>query len=238
MQRNAGDAPLRRLGRAVLPVADYRVSDRRELHADLVLQSRHQRNPDEGGGRQGALYGIAKFGASPLGVPVRRQLLKHPLPPEVVNQRRIFGGDLPADYREILPLRRMGEKLSHECIAIRLGFREEQNTGRKAVDTMDDKRSLSPGSQGRREERPGGRSIRAFHRHGRKTGGLVQGHDGIVFVEHDQVPLFSAWTVLHCSVPRRIRRAAAGSSARGARPGCIASGSRPGTRRRSNRRSR
>ena len=81
----------------------------------------------------------------------------------------------------------MAEKLSNQCVSIRLGLGKEQNPGRKTVDAMDDKGSLSLPSQFRGKKRQGGRSIGALHRHGRKSGRFVNGHDGIVFVKYDQL---------------------------------------------------
>jgi hypothetical protein len=60
-----------------------------------------------------------------------------------VNERPFFGSEMPANYREILPHWSMAEKLSNESISIRLGFCKEQNPGRKAIDAMYDKGSLS-----------------------------------------------------------------------------------------------
>jgi len=45
MKRNSIDATFRGFLMAILPVADHRMAERRELHTNLVLQSRHQRNP-------------------------------------------------------------------------------------------------------------------------------------------------------------------------------------------------
>jgi hypothetical protein len=104
-----------------------------------------------------------------------------------VNERPFFGADMPANYREILPHRSMAEKLSDECVSIRLGFCKEQNPGRKTIDAMYDKCSLSLRFQFCGKKRQGGRSIGALHRHSRKSGGFVDGHDGIVFVKRDKV---------------------------------------------------
>jgi hypothetical protein len=60
-----------------------------------------------------------------------------------VNERPFLGAETPANYREILPHGSMAEKLSNEYIAIRLSFRKEQNPGRKTIDAMYDKGSLS-----------------------------------------------------------------------------------------------
>jgi hypothetical protein len=82
----------------------------------------------------------------------------------------------------------MAEKLSDECIAIRLSFREEQNPGRETIDAMYDKGSLSLPFKFRGEKRPGGRSIGALNRHSRESGRFIEGHHGIVFVKHQKLP--------------------------------------------------
>jgi hypothetical protein len=105
-----------------------------------------------------------------------------------VNERPFFGVDMPANHREILPHRSMAEKLSNECVSILLGFCKKQNPGRKTIDAMYDKRPLSLRLQFCGQKGEGGRSIGALHRHSRKPGGFVDGHDGIVFVKHDKLP--------------------------------------------------
>jgi hypothetical protein len=82
----------------------------------------------------------------------------------------------------------MAEKLSNQCIPIRFGFRKEQDPGRKTIDAMYHKGSLSLQLQLCGQKRPGGLSIGASNRHGRKSGGFIDGHHGIVFVKHDQLP--------------------------------------------------
>src|SRR5215471_13067541 len=42
------------------------------------------------------------------------------------RERPFFGPEMPANYCEILPHWSMAEKLSNECISIRLGFCKEQ----------------------------------------------------------------------------------------------------------------
>src|SRR5438552_5510718 len=81
----------------------------------------------------------------------------------------------------------------------------------KAIDAMYEKSSLSPPFQFCRKQRPCRRFIGAFHRHSRKSGRFIEGHNGIVFVERDKLQkttispiLFSwsvtalAWKFLHC----------------------------------------
>lgn len=82
----------------------------------------------------------------------------------------------------------MGEKLSNEPVPVRFGLRKEQNSGRETVDAMDDEGSLSPGLQFRNKQGQGGRRLGAWDGDSGKAGGLVDGHNGIVFVKHDEFP--------------------------------------------------
>ena len=61
-----------------------------------------------------------------------------------MNESPLFGAEMPANYGEILPHRSMAEKLSNECVSIRLGFCKEQDPGRETIDAMYDKGSLPP----------------------------------------------------------------------------------------------
>ena len=153
MKSHAGNSPLRRFRQVVFSVADDRVADGRKLHSDLILQSRRQRHPDQRSAPERAFDPIAKFRTSRLGIALRAQRLKHSFTSKVVNERPFLGAETPANYREILPHGSMAEKLSNECIAIRLGFRKEQNPGRKTIDAMYDKGSLSFQSKSRGEKR-------------------------------------------------------------------------------------
>ncbi len=105
-----------------------------------------------------------------------------------MNQRPFLDAEMSADYCEILPHRSVSEKLSNECVSIRLGFCKEQNPGRKTIDAMYDKGPLSPRFQLCRKQRQCGRCIGAFHRHSWKSSRLIEGHDGIVFVERNKLP--------------------------------------------------
>ncbi len=188
VKSDARNPPLRRFLRVVFSVAHHRVADRRKLHADLILQSRHQRNADQRSAGKRPFDGVAKFGASRSGVVPGAQPLRHSFTPEVVYERSFAGGETPANHREILPNWSMGEKLPDERIAIRFGLRKEQHAGREPVDAMDHKGPLSLPFQFRGKKRPGGRSIGAPDGHCRQSGGLVEGHQPIVFVKHDKLP--------------------------------------------------
>ena len=188
MKSDASNSPFRRFRQAVLSVADDRVADRGKLHSDLILQSRHQRNSDQRSGPKRALDGVPEFSPGRFGVAVRGQPLKHSFSSKVVNERPFFGGQMPANYCQILSHRSMAEKLSNECVSIRFGFCKEQSPGRETIDAMYDKGSLSLRFQFCGKKRQGRRCIGAFHRHSQKSGRFIQGHDRIVFVEDDKFP--------------------------------------------------
>jgi hypothetical protein len=85
MKSYAGDPPLGGFRRVVLSVTDDRVADGGKLYSDLVLQSRHQRNPEERSGAKAAFDRIPEFGTGRF-VPARcGQPLKHSLPSKVVD---------------------------------------------------------------------------------------------------------------------------------------------------------
>ena len=132
--------------------------------------------------------GISKFRPRRPGVSLGAQFLKRSFAPKVMNQGPFHRAEAPANYREIPSGWSMGEKLSNERIPIRLGFRKEQNPGRKPIDAMHHKSSLSRPSKRSGKKRPGGRSIRALHRHSRQSGRLIEDEHGIVFVKHGKLP--------------------------------------------------
>ena len=188
VESHAGDEPLRRFRRVIFPVADDRVADRRKLRSDLILQSRHQRNPHQRRTRKKPLDGISKFSARGFGVCLGAQLLKHPLASKIMNQSSLIGLKTSAKYRQILPHWSMAEKLSNQYLAIRRGFSEDQNAGRETIDAMDNMGSLSPQRQSRGKQRQSGRTIGAFDRHRWEAGRFVEDHQGIVLVKHGKLP--------------------------------------------------
>ena len=188
MKSHAGNSPLRRFRQVVFSVADDRMADRSKLHPDLILQPRRQRHSDQRSAPERAFDPISKLRTSRCGVALRAQRLKHSFTSKVVNERPFLGAGTPANNREILPDGSMGEKLSNQCIAIRLGFRKEQNPGRKTIDAMHHQSSLSLQLEFCGEKRQSGRSIGALDRHSRKSGRLIEDHHGIVFVKHEKLP--------------------------------------------------
>ena len=188
MKSDASNSSLRGLGRVVLSVADDGMADGGKLHPDLVLQSRLQRDSDERSGPKRAFDGIPKLSPSSLGVTRRGQSLKHSFSSKVVNERRFFGAEMPANDCEILPHRTVSEKLSNQCVSIPRGFRKKQNAGGKTIDAMYDKGALSPRVQFCGKQRPCGRRVGACHRHSRKSGRFIEGHHDIVFVEDGKIP--------------------------------------------------
>ena len=143
MQSDARNAPLRRLLGMVLSVADDGMAERRKLHTNLILQSCHQRNPDQRSTAQKPFDRIAKFRSRRFRIARTSQLLKHSFLPEVMNERSLFSLEVPAHDGEILPHGSMFEKLLHQRLAIRPGLGEEQDSGCVAIDAMNDKGALS-----------------------------------------------------------------------------------------------
>jgi hypothetical protein len=94
---------------------------------DLVLQSRHQLDTEQGRSRKFALHGIPQLGARRLRIALRTQLLMHAFAPQIMHERPRLFAESSAHYREILPHRGMGEKLSHQLIAVRAGLGKQQN---------------------------------------------------------------------------------------------------------------
>ena len=74
MERNPRNQRLQCFHPMVFSIADNRMPKRQELRPDLILQPRHQFNPDQRSIRKKAFDGIAKFGTSRLGVSRRAQL--------------------------------------------------------------------------------------------------------------------------------------------------------------------
>jgi len=124
VQSDAGNSPLRSFRLVVFPVAHHRVIDRRKLHSNLILQSRHQLNSDQRCAHQGAFDGISKFGASRFRIALDTQFLEHSFPSKVMDQLPFPGDEPSTNHRQILSHGSMGEKLSNESIPIRLGFRK------------------------------------------------------------------------------------------------------------------
>ena len=188
VKSDTSNSPLRHFCRMVFSVADDRVADGGKLHADLILQSRDQRNPDERSGAQRTLDRVPKFSASRLRIGLLRCPLKHTFFSKIVNERPFLGVRMSPNDCKILPRRGMGEKLSNQRLPIRLGDRKEQNPGGKSIDAMDDKDSSSGRFQFCAKHRQGGLSIRIRNRHRRKPCRFIDGHDRVVSVKHGNAP--------------------------------------------------
>ena len=188
MKSNASNEGLRRFRGVVFSVADHRVAHRRKLRSDLVLQSRHQLNPDEGSIRKKAFDGISKLGAGGFGVSRGAHLLKHSFPSKIVHQCPCLSVETAAHYREIAPYGSMGEKLPHQRMSIRAGFRKHQGPRGKTIDTMHDHGALFLALESRDQQRQSGRSVRTLNGHGQESGRLVENDHGIVFVKHRKLP--------------------------------------------------
>jgi hypothetical protein len=153
MQGDAGNPALGRFRRVVLPVADDRVTNGRELHADLILQAGHEGDADERRACERALDGIPKLRTSRLGVVFPGQFLEHAVAAEVVDECPFGGGKMAANHGEVLSGGSVGEELSNERIAVRFRLGEEENAGRETVDAMDDERPLPSSFELRGKER-------------------------------------------------------------------------------------
>ena len=70
-------------------------------------------------------------------IPFCAQFLIHSLSPKIMNQRSPFCGEMSAQHRQILAHGSMREKLLDQRLPIRVGFREQQNSGCEAIDAMD-----------------------------------------------------------------------------------------------------
>ena len=147
MKRHAGNSTLRGFFRTVLPIADDRMPIRGKLHANLILQSRQQRNPQQGSSAKGSFDGVTKLGARSFGIPRRARLLVHTLFSKVVNQRSLLCGGMSTNHRQILSDGSMREKLPDQRVSIRIGLGEQENSGGETVDAMDDQGLLSAGLQ-------------------------------------------------------------------------------------------
>lgn len=80
------------------------------------------------GWREGTIRPEKFSGAPPLNIEciaLHGQSLKHSFSSKVVNERPFPGAKMPPNYCEIPRHRSMAEKLSNECVPIRLGSRKE-----------------------------------------------------------------------------------------------------------------
>jgi hypothetical protein len=152
MQSDASNQLLRRFRVVVFPITDDRVTYRRKLYPDLILQSCGQLNLHKRRIGKNAFDGISKFGANRLGVSCRPQLLKHSFASKIVNQRSCLRAEMTADYCEISSHGSMREKLSHERISIPIRLRKQQNPGGVTIDAMHDHPVVSSASALRRAE--------------------------------------------------------------------------------------
>lgn len=172
----------------VFSIADDRVAHRRKLRSDLILQSCHQLNPDEGSIRKKAFDGISKFGTSRLGVSRGAQLLKHSFPSKIVHERPCLNAETAAQYREIPSDGSVGEKLSHQRISIRTGLRKQQSPRGKTIDAMHNQRSLFLQFEFCDKQRQSGGRIGTPNRYSQKSGWFVENDHGLVFVKHGKLP--------------------------------------------------
>jgi len=187
VEGNARDQPFGRLLRVILPVTDDRMADCRKLCPDLILQSSHQRDPDQRRTGKTPLDGISKFGASRRGVPLGAHLLEHSGASKIMNQDPLLCVETPAKNRQILSHWRMIEKLSNQYLSIGPGFGEKQNAGCETIDSMDNKSQLSLPLKSLGKQGQSGWTIGALDGHSRQASRLIEHHHGIVLVKHGKL---------------------------------------------------
>lgn len=136
VQRDPPDSSLGGFLRLVFPVTDYWVTDRGKLRANLILQTRRQRDSNQRGSAQELLHGIMKLSARRSGLSFTAPLLVHSLTPKVMYQRSFPFLQTPAHHTEIFPHGRMLKKLPHQRVPIPLRLRKQQYPGRKPIDAM------------------------------------------------------------------------------------------------------
>ena len=113
------------------------MSQRCKLHSDLILQARQQRDPDQRSPTQRTFNAVAKFSPGGFAISFRTQFLIHAFASEIVNQGSLFRGEMSTNHGQILAYRSVGEKLSNQRLAIRIGLCEEQNAGCETIGAMD-----------------------------------------------------------------------------------------------------
>src|SRR6266478_7280246 len=126
----------------IFSVPNYRMTRRRKLYADLILESCHQLNPYERSIRKKAFDRISKFGASGFRVFHGAQLLIHSFTSKIVDERSSLSRETAAHNREILPHGSVSEKLPYQRGSIRRSLGKKQSPRRKSIDAMYDQRSL------------------------------------------------------------------------------------------------
>src|SRR6266404_995719 len=184
MKSNALNQLLRRFRRVIFSVPDYRMARRRKLHADLILESRHQLNPYERSIRKKAFDGIPEFGASSFRVFHSAQLLIHSFTSKIVDERSSLSGETAADNRKILPHGSVSEKLPHQRGSIRRSLGKKQSPRRKSIDAMYDQRFLLLQFETGGQQRPCRRSRGTLNWHRQEPWRFVDNDHRIVFVEH------------------------------------------------------
>src|SRR6266852_2286661 len=138
MKSNALNQLLRRFPQMIFSVAEYRMTRRRKLHSDLILESCHQLTPYERSIRKKAFDGIPEFGASGFRIFHGAQLLIHSFTSKIVDERSSLSGETAAHDRKILPHGSVGEKLPHQRGSIRRSLGKKQSPRRESIDAMYD----------------------------------------------------------------------------------------------------
>src|SRR6478609_568211 len=189
VQRDAVNQRLIGFLAMVFPVPDQRMPDGGKLRANLVLQSRDQLHAYERRIDESALCGIAKFSAGGIGISRRPQLLIHAFTPEIMHQRACFLPGPSAHHRQILPYRRMRQKLADQRVAITVRLGKQKDAGGKPVNAMDDQSALPSRLEFSDQQRQRRRDVGAFDRHSQQPGRLVEDNHSIVFIKYSHFAL-------------------------------------------------
>lgn len=142
VESNPRNPPFLRFRRMILPVAHNWMTGRGKLHPDLILQSGQQRYTHQRRSSQAAFDEIFQLCPSPLRIARACQLLKHAFAAKIVNQGCLFCAEMTANHCQILPRRRVREKLPDQRISIRLGFCKQHNSRGETIDAVHDESSL------------------------------------------------------------------------------------------------
>jgi len=188
VESDASNSPFQLFGWTVLPVANDRVSDRRKLNTDLILQSGNQRDSDKRSPPKAIFHEIAQLSPIRLRIPVGGYPLEHSFLPEMMNECPLVEAEMTANYREILAHRSVSDKLLNERFSIWPGFCKQQNPGREPIDAVYDIGPLPLRFQFFRKERQRGRKVGGVRRHRQHFRWFVEDHNGIVLVKDAKLP--------------------------------------------------
>lgn len=136
MQRHSVNSLLLRLSRMMFAVADHGMSNRRELHPDLVLQTCYQRHAHQSSTPQRLFDNVMEFGPGSIPVVGPAQLLKHSGFSQVVHQSAFAGGQMAANNCHVFSFRNVRKELPYQCIPVSLSFGKQHDPGGEPVNAM------------------------------------------------------------------------------------------------------